>query len=348
MRRVLWLVGAVFFASGLLHCVGDEPNSSADVGDGSSDAAGGDGCSGTDGTTSDDGGGSRTDSGSDAATNPPDKCVGFTDCPKDIQAADLQLWLRGGFDMDCVGGHIVRWKDQSGKGHDATPPTTNEGDAAVAAQCGVASINGIDVATFTAPAEVDAGKFTEHVDETLDTNLDFTTLTDYTFFVVHERASDDIGYLISRDDSPAPGGGHGLPCNHTTTENEGDFGFGYDELITATAIGITYTQGCSNGEWNFDSFAANEVLVDELVFDHTSGHVIFTNGLQAYAGDHGVDDTNEVAGGGHGVIGRGNDLYFESRYHGSIAEIIGYSRALTSPERNNIEAYLKRQWGVTF
>lgn len=344
-RRLALFASTSLLIVGLVHCVGDDPATSAgnDTDASTSDAtpANDGSITGDGGTTSDAQAG--TDAGVDAGF--VDSCIGFNDCPKNVESTALQLWLRGNIGETCGPDHrLTFWKDQSGaSGHDAIG-----GDAGLPPQCGVAKIGTTDVVTFTAPPEVDAGKFTAYVDETLTTDLTYLDSTAYTLIVVHSRASDSPSALLATDKSHTTGGG-GLLCLENGSDPETALFFGYQEL-TSISTAIAYSEGCANSDFATDLFTSpNTPEVDELVFSESTGHQIFINGVQHYAGDGTNDDLSPLGIPGHGVIGRGVNMYLsDDRYQGNIGEIIVYSVALTTSERNMIHQHLSRQWGVVF
>jgi hypothetical protein len=341
MRR-LYLLAASVFSLGIVHCVGDDPgvtnNNSGGQDASLTDGATSDATSTNDASTSGDSG--SNDAGSDAG--PIDSCIGFNDCPSEIdENTKLQIWLRGGFGETCTGGRLVTWADQSGKGNNATPPTSSDGGAGLPAQCGVAKINDHDVVTFTAPPPRDAGSATEFIDETLDTKLGFLVSSDYTFFVVHQRTLDTTQALIATDDTFLLSSG----CPGSNYEKAFFLGF---NQFSGTGFGAGYYQGCARAIAPVDSFVLGHVDVSEIVFAAASGHVLYVNGAQVYKVDSGGLDLSAVSVVGRGSIGRGTDTFDDDRFHGQIAEIIGFNVALSDADRIDVEGYLKRQYGLTF
>ncbi len=341
MRRTAIFTALFLGSIGLVRCVGDDsgtPNPDASTNDVTSNDVTVSETSTTDAQP--------TDAGNDSGII--DSCQGFTDCPNDIEASSLQLWLRGNIGATCQNGFLTSWTDQSGKNHNASPAMTGADASALPPECGKTTINGQRVVTFTAPTEADAGDFTEFIDETLTVDLDFANSTDYTFFVVHERALDSAFGLIAQDNSFTAGHGHGLPCHGSQSDQELALFFGFS-TTTNNDFALGYSEGCSQGSASIDTFTASTTEVDELVFSQTTGHSIFIDGVEYFVGDHEGNDLSPVVSSGFGAIGRGTNVYIsDSRYRGAIAEIIGYSIALTPPERNDIEGYLKRQWGLSF
>src|SRR5512135_1221146 len=98
MRRVALFCCASSLCLGIVHCVGDEPSNDTGGGtDASSDGLARDGGGDGDGSTQNDG--SSTDAGD---SGPTDSCIGHADCPNDVEAANLQLWLRGDIGATCI------------------------------------------------------------------------------------------------------------------------------------------------------------------------------------------------------------------------------------------------------
>ena len=211
------------------------------------------------------------------------------------------------------------------------------------AQCGVAQINNHDVVTFTAPARHDGGT-AEFIDETLDTNLGFvsrratTRSSSCTSARLDTHASSR--WLLTTRPQFQPR----LPDDKRRKS------LFHRALISCsgTGFGAGYYQGCSRAVAPVDSFVFGHVDVSEIVFSAAGGHFLYVNGVQVYKGDGGLYDDSAVDGGGRGSIGRGTDTFDDDRFHGQIAEIIGFNVALTNPDRFALEGYLKRQWGLTF
>jgi len=77
-----------------------------------------------------------------------------------------------------------------------------------------------------------------------------------------------------------------------------------------------------------------------FVFNKASGKAIYTNG-----GTGTFDNLKSplISYAGSSI---GNFFNGYSYYQGHIAEIIFYTRALTNQERQGVEAYLSKKWGI--
>ena len=143
-----------------------------------------------------------------------------TKTPALIQMSNLQLWLRADRDMNCAtdagAADLAVWKDQSGKGHDATTPVTSTPGGAKP-QCvdAATGIHGLPVARF-----VRSGDFTKD-DGTLAVDLSYLAGADYTVFVV-ERRTDVIAGESWLLGTSAPG----TDCTVTSNVQKA-FRFGY-------------------------------------------------------------------------------------------------------------------------
>jgi hypothetical protein len=76
------------------------------------------------------------------------------------------------------------------------------------------------------------------------------------------------------------------------------------------------------------------------VFSQSDGKAIYTNGGTKFANNFQKDSLISFVESRIGFVA-GPTYYF-----GQIAEIIFYSRALTDQERQGVEAYLSKKWGI--
>lgn len=299
--------------------------------------------------------------GTDAAIAHEDACFGHVDCPSLIEPADLQLWLRGITGLNCGAGRVAVWSDQSGRKHDATAASflTVQLSKPLTPQCGVDKIDGHDVVTFTAPAPTpsmtDGADSTDYVDETLAVDMNWIVGVDYTVFVVHQRALDSEFGLFAQDRTFAD------PCRLAGGEQQPQEAFELEyRRLPDAGNGVAFDQFCGGlgsggGHSDLDTFQPHAARLDEVVFSASTGHRLYSNGALVVPASGSLGDTQPIArysvtdAGLPGVVGRGADgLNIDTRYQGDIAEIIGYSRALSDDERTQIEGYLQRQWALVF
>ncbi len=353
MRKLVLTLAFGCLATALVHCV-DDVSSQLEGSDVDASSVGDGSLLGTDdGSPPLDG--SSTDSSTPIDASPPvveDQCVGHTDCPKDISAANLRLWLRANIGVTCTADHVTTWADQSAAKDNATPGTHANGTVAQGPQCAKAKIAGHDVLSFTAPDEPDggdAGMYTQYVDETLNVDLSFVNASSYTLFVVHRRASDVAAGLVGQDLTVVPSGGYHFSACLLPNPPHDAFFLSLEGSSDGARV-LEWTHRCSYGLGSRDTYRPSHADLDEVVYSTTTGHELYTNGEKLYDGDGGTDDTTAVTTNTHqGIIGRAENRYrFDTRFRGDIAEIIGYNTALDASQRALVEAYLKRQWELDY
>ena len=302
----------------------------------------------------------RTDSApSEASAASEDACLGHSDCPPQIESAKLQLWLRGNVGLNCGAGRVAVWSDQSGRGNDATAASFLDSlplSKPLTPKCGLDKLDGHDVVTFSAPAEPDGGDSSiDFVDETLAVDMNWIVGVDYTVFVVHRRSADTTFGLLAQDRSF----NDACEISGSLERPQEAFELDYQRLDDAgNGVGLHQFCGRISGSFGsspFDTYGPDTAVVDEVVFDVSTGHRVYSNGVLVASGLASLENIQPISAysrtdaGLPGVIGRGSDAVdVDTRYQGDIAEIIGYSTALSDNERTLIESYLKRQWGVLF
>jgi hypothetical protein len=156
------------------------------------------------------------------------------------------------------------------------------------------------------------------IDDFFSFNGDFLVGSDYTIFVVEARGSSNPNYFI---------GGTG-----TTTSSRLHLGF---------RSGIKITQAHYNVDLDKDvaTFTSQIGVIHSFVFSKISGKAIYTN---SGTGTFNTSQTSPLISYAGSSISNNRGGY----YQGSIAEIIFYSRALTDQERQGVEAYLSKKWGI--
>ena len=148
----------------------------------------------------------------------------------------------------------------------------------------------------------------------------FLVGVDYTIFVVEARGKSGFNVFLSG----------------TSAKTNEMLILGYTQLNNQ----IIQTHYGSDLHKNAPIYTSPTSRMHSFVFSKVSGKAIYTNGgtgtfdnlkspLISYAGSS---------------IGR----YYSGTYYyqGSIAEIIFYTRALTDKERQGVEAYLSKKWGI--
>ena len=150
-------------------------------------------------------------------------------------------------------------------------------------------------------------------------NGDFLIGADYTIFVVEARNSDKVNnYFLS-------GSGN---INNTRLH----LGYRYNNSLTqahyANDFGISISP-----------FASIISRIHSFIFSKVNGKGIYTNGGTGSF----VNQLSPLSAYPGSSIGNSRNSSF---YSGFIAEIIIYSRALTDKERQGVEAYLSKKWGI--
>ena len=156
-------------------------------------------------------------------------------------------------------------------------------------------------------------------------NGNFLVGSDYTIFVVEARNSNKaMNYFLAGNDGSQNSNLH--------------LGYRTDILITQAHYSNDINKNVSN-------FTSTVLRMHSFVFSKISGKAIYTNG-----GTGSFDGSNNnklpLTSYQGSMIG---NFYWNSGsyyYQGSIAEIIFYTRALTDKERQGVETYLSKKWGI--
>jgi prepilin-type N-terminal cleavage/methylation domain-containing protein len=156
-------------------------------------------------------------------------------------------------------------------------------------------------------------------DDFFSFNGNFLVGSDYTIFVVEARGSGkNLNFFLS-----GFGGG-----------NNSILHIGYRNSSTLT-------QGHNNNDLDSGilNFTSPIASIRSFSLNKASGKVIYQNGLlKAY-------NTQKIPLISYeGASIGGNDQY--GYFNGSISEMIFYSRSLTDQERQGVEAYLSKKWGI--
>ena len=109
---------------------------------------------------------------------------------------------------------------------------------------------------------------------------------------------------------------------------------------SSTSIVITHLHWQSDHDKSFYSLPPN--IMHSFIFSKAVGKTIYTNGGSALTKSDG-NQKQPLVSYLNPYIGKNNNIPF---YKGSIAEMIFYSRALTDKERQGVETYLSKKWGI--
>ena len=155
-------------------------------------------------------------------------------------------------------------------------------------------------------------------DDSFSYNGNFLVGSDYTIFVVEARnfKEHDNFFLI----------GTGGDCGTSLR-------LGYKSDTT-----IMNDHFCRHMSKTIPAFSSTIARIHSFTFASALGKTIYTNGAGLISDS---EQSNKIPLSSYpsSRIGGGG-------YKGSIAEIIFYSRALTNLERQGVEAYLSKKWGI--
>jgi prepilin-type N-terminal cleavage/methylation domain-containing protein len=156
-------------------------------------------------------------------------------------------------------------------------------------------------------------------------NGDFLVGSDYTIFVVEARSSNKIMNLFLAGSSNLPNSNLHL-------------GYRTDTKITQAHYSNDIDKSVSN-------FTSTVLRMHSFVFSKINGKAIYTNsGTGSFDGSN----NNKLPLTSYQGSMIGNFFWNSGSYYyqGAIAEIIFYTRALTDKERQGVEAYLAKKWGI--
>ena len=154
-------------------------------------------------------------------------------------------------------------------------------------------------------------------------NGNFLVGADYTIFVVEARGSNkDNNYFL---------GGSAI-----TTNARLHIGYRYNGTITLAHF-------FRDLDKNISGFVSQVGVVHSFVFSKVNGKAIWTNGGNK-AFDQGASAKEPLVSYVNSVIAANNES--NTYFKGSFAEIIFYTRALSDKERQEVELYLSKKWGI--
>jgi hypothetical protein len=160
-------------------------------------------------------------------------------------------------------------------------------------------------------------------DDFFSFNGNFLVGSDYTIFVVEARSSNKILNLFLSGSSNLPNSNLHL-------------GYRGDILITQAHYSNDIDKSVSN-------FTSTVLRMHSFVFSKISGKAIYTN---SGTGTFATSQISPLISYQGSMIG---NFFWNSGsycYQGSIAEIIFYTRALSDKERQEVETYLSKKWGI--
>jgi hypothetical protein len=336
MRLRRWLpLLAVVVLPGLESCVGDAPATTGNdqpTSDSGSDST----------TTSDASPNDATatgDTGVDAA--PADPCQGENSgCPGLVNPSHLALWLRADTELECVGGHVKTWRDLSGNGRDVSAANYPDGGPAALPECGIDTLKGHNVVTFTKPTE--PGQ--PFLAETMAVDLGFMASSSFTVMMVVKPkfASQTIPLGLISADRTSPGT---VACGPTGTYNNGALDLAIAAYTDGGSVNGTYDQNAACPVYSIFGAYPRPSYIVTYEFDTAKGHSLDIAENVSFVGDGGALDLTPVTDLGlrPGFIGRESNSDFDKRFQGDIAEIAIYDVALTS-EIGGLNDYFDVRW----
>jgi prepilin-type N-terminal cleavage/methylation domain-containing protein len=160
-------------------------------------------------------------------------------------------------------------------------------------------------------------------DDFFSFNGNFLIGSDYTIFVVEARSSNKGMNLF-------------LSGNSNSENSNLHLGYRSDISITQAHFNNDISKSVSK-------FTSAIPRMHSFVFSKINGKAIYNNG-----GDGSFSTSQKLPLISYPGSAIGNFFWSGASYYyqGSIAEIIFYSRALNDPERQGVEAYLAKKWGV--
>lgn len=234
--------------------------------------------------------------------------------PADISG--LQLWLdattglydatTGGSPVTTDGSAVARWEDQSGNGYHVTQSTVNSQPTLQTGE-----LNSKNVIRFDGSNDFLLSS----------SNFSITGASERTIIIIHKRTDSGTRYLINWGAITATG----YLCSLSTE---------YHLRFNGTTKG--YTNQGANGAWSMVSvIGGGSTLNDyDVYFDgslatanvNTNGATLNTQATPVY-------------------VGRLSAFGFGYTY-GDTAEILVYDSALSTADREAVEAYLTDKWGL--
>ena len=210
------------------------------------------------------------------------------------------------------------WKDISD-----TKTTTNDANAPTSTQAPLyiaSAINGLPVLRF------------DGTDDFMNLNGTFLVNTNYTIFVVEQRRNSKTNNWIMGGTGADAFKNFGLAYITDTS-----FICKHNEEEKATKVAddnITYT---------VSAYSAPKPIIHSITFNSNLGRVAYDNGVQKSSINSAAAKTPLSSNLGQTI---GSYPVGTSYFNGDIAEIIMFTRTLSTQERKDVEEYLGKKWGI--
>jgi len=234
-----------------------------------------------------------------------------------IPSSGLSLWLKADAGVTTSGSNVTAWADQSGNGENAT--TENGGaDSPIF----VSSAQNSKPAIQFNNSDLEGASFMRIASPAFN-------LKNSTAFFVAKQINQIFfarlfAFLSADGDDYDTDDGMAVVYNATTDPRqfqiESNGGSAFENASNYEAFGVASYTITSGGLITpfFNSVAGTT---------HENGDMASTNGADA-------------------LIAQGSQIASASAFDGQIAEIVLYSRVLTTPERQQVESYLNAKYAI--
>ncbi|MDZ7617285.1 MAG: LamG-like jellyroll fold domain-containing protein, partial [Patescibacteria group bacterium] len=224
-----------------------------------------------------------------------------------VRVGGSSLWLDASDSASLMlssSNTVTQWNDRSGNGRNAVA-----GGLSQPLVTNNPLVGGLEVVRFNGTNQI------------LNVDLSFLAGSEYTIFAVEGRTSSRTMNYFLGTPTPSPNNGLHVGYLDNTTYR-----------LAQHANDLDYT--------GLPGYTSQEFRVWSNLLDSDSGHAIYLNGANP------VSNSNTVAliTANNGRIGAGQRSENVQWFHGDLGEILIFNHALSSTERQAMEAYLLRKW----
>jgi len=229
-----------------------------------------------------------------------------------IPASGLSLWLKADAGVTLSGSNVTAWADQSGNGLNVVPDI-------VTADISLAS----SVEKFNNKPAILFGVQNNNGTVGLFNSNPFINKS---LFIVYSLESvDNFEYSVAYENN----GFSGQTSDNNGNRQFGGYFNGFISANTLSQIGTPYIRTTISDNGNTISFFINGTA---------DGNP---------AGNGFYNARSEIVIGNGGARGSGPNPSISQPFQGYIAEIVVYNSVLTTPERQQVEAYLMNKYNIT-
>ena len=240
--------------------------------------------------------------------------IGIDPTLNDIAPTGLQLWLRADLIPGSNGSSVSQWLDPSGNGNNVSQGTSSNQPTLI-----TGTLNGKSVVRFNGSTKFMSGS--------ASSNLNPSTISVIALYRLSGTSSN--ARLISQPfyapSTISSVASWGLFANTTALDP------GFDQVVSGSYIPLSSTAAT----------LINTPCLAEGIFDGATSRVYLGGTLTNSYSIAGA--LNYSGSAPNFYLGRDN---FGDWLNGDIAEIFVYNRALSDPERNDIEAYLAQKYNL--